>query len=110
MAEVCNFGDLSLSISGGVLGLLGPNGGGFLVTSMSIFLAIASRNAKAFIVIFLSFWYVVNDDHGASRWLDFAGFFGAATPVVTLTYFGVAAAAAVASQALYSLRLQRDLG
>lgn len=83
--------------------------GGLFVTAMSILLAIASRNPKAFIVIFLSFWYIANDSKGRAPALDFAGFFGTATPAVTLTYLTIAAIAGIASHAVYTARLQRDL-
>lgn len=89
--------------------LLALLAGAAFVTAMSTLLAISSRNPKTFIVLFLTFWYVVNDTKGASPWLDFAGYFGTATPAVALTYFALAIAAGIASQAVYALRLQHDL-
>jgi len=58
--------------------------------------ATALRNPKAFIVLFLSFWYIVINDKGATPALDFAGFYGKATPAIVLTYalIGIALLAA----------------
>ena len=39
-------------------------------------LGVISGNPKTFIVLFLTFWYVVVNDKGATPALDFAGFFG----------------------------------
>ncbi|HEY0368730.1 MAG TPA: hypothetical protein VGC85_03965, partial [Chthoniobacterales bacterium] len=48
------------------------------VGAAATLLGIVSGNAKTFIVVFLTFWYVVVNDKGASPLLDFAGFFGTA--------------------------------
>jgi len=62
--------------------------------------AVALRNPKAFLLLFLSFWYIVINDRGATPALDFAGFYGKATPAIVAAYalLGAAllAAAAVA--------------
>lgn len=49
-------------------------------------LGIVSANPKTFIVAFMTFWYLVVNDKGASPELDFAGFFNVATPSVTAAY------------------------
>ena len=49
-------------------------------------LGIVSSNPKTFIVAFLSFWYIATQDKGASPELDFAGWFGTATPAVIASY------------------------
>ena len=49
-------------------------------------LGILSANPKTFIVGFLTFWYVATQDKGASPSLDFAGWFGTATPFVIASY------------------------
>lgn len=49
-------------------------------------LGIVSANAKTFTVLFLTFWYIAVQDRGASPELDFAGWFGAATPAVIAAY------------------------
>jgi hypothetical protein len=54
--------------------------------------AVALPSPKAFIVLFLSFWYLVINDKGATPALDFGGFYGTASPSVALTYAGVGAA------------------
>ncbi len=74
-----------------------------LATSMG---AITS-NAKTFIVVFLSFWYVVVNDKGATALLDFAGFYGTATFRTTLVYGAVAVAALLAAQLFHRARLVR---
>jgi ABC-type transport system involved in multi-copper enzyme maturation permease subunit len=62
-----------------------------LIASAATSLAIISGNAKTFIVLFLSFWYVALNDAGRTAALDFTGVYGRATPMVTLTYFAIAA-------------------
>jgi hypothetical protein len=49
-------------------------------------LGIISANPKTFIVAFLSFWYVTLSDKGMTPSLDFAGWFGTATPPVLAAY------------------------
>ena len=68
-------------------------------------LGILSANPKTFIVGFLSFWYIATQDKGASPELDFAGWFGTATPMVIASY----AAAALALLALAQLFHAREL-
>ena len=54
--------------------------------------AVALPSPKAFIVLFLSFWYIVVNDKGATPALDFGGFYGKAPPSVALTYAAISAA------------------
>ena len=61
------------------------------VCAAATFLGVISGNAKTFIVLFLSFWYVAVNDKGAMPALDFAGFFGVHPRVAA----GYAIAAAV---------------
>lgn len=49
-------------------------------------LGIVSSNPKTFIVVFLTFWYVTTQEKGASPSLDFAGWYGTATPAVVAVY------------------------
>lgn len=51
----------------------------FFVAATATALGVVTSNPKTFIVGFLSFWYVVVNDHGANPMLDFAGFYGHAT-------------------------------
>ncbi|HKS25590.1 MAG TPA: hypothetical protein VJZ76_22565 [Thermoanaerobaculia bacterium] len=54
--------------------------------------AVALPSPKAFIVLFLSFWYIVVNDKGATPALDFGGFYGKSPPSVALTYAAIGAA------------------
>jgi hypothetical protein len=65
-------------------------------------LGIVSSNPKTFLVLFLTFCYVVMNDQGASPAMDYAGFFGATTPAVTAGY-GLAAIGALVAAQLYHL-------
>jgi hypothetical protein len=70
-------------------------------------LGVTTRNAKTFIVGFLSFWYLVVNDKGASPMLDFAGFNGAAAPRTVVTYAGIGVAAIVLAHVAHRARLTR---
>ena len=71
-------------------------------------LGIFSSNGKTFILAFLTFWYVVVNDNGLSAGLDFAGFYGKATPAVTVTYAAIGIAALAAAQVFHISRLRRS--
>lgn len=66
-----------------------------------------SGNAKTFIVLFLSFWYVVVSDKGATPALDFAGFYGKTTLPVMLAYVVIGVALLAAATAARSVTLRR---
>ena len=66
--------------------------GAFFTAAAATALGVVSGNAKTFIVLFLSFWYIVVNDKGATPALDFAGFYGKATPSISLTYVLIGAA------------------
>lgn len=68
-------------------------------------LAIISSNPKTFIVLFLSFWYVVVNDKGATPFFDFAGFFSVPRFAVTATYAAIAIAFVAAAEAIHRFRL-----
>lgn len=60
-------------------------------------LGVVSANPKTFIVAFLSFWYIATQDHGHSPSMDFAGWYGTATPMIIASYaMGALALLAVA--------------
>ena len=61
--------------------------GSLFLASSAIALGVASGNPKTFMVSFLMFLYVVMNDSGKSPGLDFAGWFGIATPDVQGIYF-----------------------
>lgn len=70
-------------------------------------LGIVSSNPKTFIVVFLTFWYIVLSDKGSSPALDFADWFGKTTPSVTAAYAAIAMAFLVLAQLFHSWELRR---
>ena len=66
------------------------------VAAAATAIGVISSNPKAFIVLFLSFWYLVVNDAGHTAAFDFAGFYRAATPAVVAGY-------GLAGVALYGL-------
>lgn len=66
--------------------------GAFFTVAAATALGVVSGNAKTFVLLFLSFWYIVVNDRGATAALDFAGFYGKATPAISLTYVLIGAA------------------
>lgn len=70
-------------------------------------LGIVSSNPKTFIVAFLTFWYVTTQDKGLSPGLDFAGWFGTATPAVIATYALVGVASLAVAQVFHASELRR---
>jgi hypothetical protein len=75
-----------------------------LVSAASTFLGVMSSNPKTFIVVFLSFWYVVVNDAGRTSGLDFAGFYSAATPSVVIGYALLAVVFYLAAEIVYGRR------
>ena len=78
--------------------------GAFLTVAAATALGTISGNAKTFIVLFLSFWYVVINDKGAMPALDFAGFYGKATPAIMVTYALIAIALLAAATLADAIR------
>jgi hypothetical protein len=78
------------------------------VVSTATSLGVISGTPKTFVVVFLTFLYVVINAKGASPALDFAGFYGTATPAVTLAYAAAGAAFLALAQVVYAVRLRRD--
>ena len=62
------------------------------VAALATSLGIISGTPKTFMVVYLTFLYIVTNDNGVSAVLDFAGFYGTPTAVVTATYAAIAAA------------------
>jgi hypothetical protein len=79
-----------------------------LVASMATALGILTANPKTFIVGFLTFWYVVMNDKGASPLLDFAGFYGRFTGTTIVLYVCLSIAAIAVAQIFYRTRLARE--
>jgi hypothetical protein len=78
------------------------------VAALSTSLGVISANAKTFILLFLSFWYVVVNDKGITTTLDFAGFFGTPLARVTMIYAAAALVLSFAAQAVYAMRLRAE--
>lgn len=70
-------------------------------------LGVVSANPKTFIVAFLTFWYIATQDKGASPELDFAGWFGTATPAVTAAYAAIAVAMLALAHLFHASELRR---
>ena len=77
------------------------------VAAASTALGILSANPKTFLVGFLTFWYIAVQDKGHSPALDFAGWFGAATPMVIASYAAVALGALILAQLFHANELRR---
>jgi hypothetical protein len=82
--------------------------GVLFVVAAATALGIVSSNPKAFIVLFLMFWYVAISDKGASPQLDFAGWFGTATPSVTAAYAAIAAVLLILAQLFHARELRHN--
>jgi hypothetical protein len=78
------------------------------VVGFSTLLGIVSTNPKTFLVLFLTFWYVVVNDGGKTPSLDFAGFSGVATPAVLASYLTLAILAVVVAEAYHRVDLRRN--
>ena len=91
----------------GGLSLLALFCGIFLVAATATALGVMTANAKTFIVCFLSFWYLVVNDHGATPMWDFAGFYGRANIATIAGYAVVSVLAVGVTQIFYRARLTR---
>lgn len=61
-----------------------------VIAAVATSLGVISANPKTFIVLFLTFWYVVVNDAGKTKSLDFGGFYGTPSIGVTAMYAGIA--------------------
>jgi hypothetical protein len=68
-------------------------------------LGVISGNPKTFIVLFLTFWYVVVNDAGKTKSLDFAGFFTTPAMGVMGMYAGIAIVLIAAAAMVHRARL-----
>lgn len=75
------------------------------VSAVATSLGIISTNAKTFIVLFLSFWYIVVNDKGATPSFDFAGFYAARPPVMVM-YAAIAIVLLAAAEVVHRVRLR----
>ena len=69
-------------------------------------LGVISGNPKTFIVLFLTFWYVVVNDHGKTKPLDFAGFFATPAIGVMAMYAAIAIVLLAAAEMVHRARLR----
>lgn len=77
-----------------------------LLTAAATMLGVVSANPKTFIVVFLTFWYIVVNDRGRTAWLDFAGFFSTPSARVTLVYGALSAAFLFGGYVAHAVRLR----
>lgn len=77
------------------------------ITAAATALGVVSANPKTFLVLFLTFWYVVMSEKGQSPALDFAGWFGTVTPQVIAVYALLATAMLASAHAYHSWELRR---
>ena len=77
------------------------------VAATATTLGVTTANPKTFIVGFLTFWYVVVNDHGQNPMLDFAGFYGRGTTTTLFLYGAISMAAVLFAQFFYRARLAR---
>ncbi len=82
--------------------------GVLFVAAFATALGVITGNPKTFLVAFLSFWYVVVNDRGASPLIDFAGFYGTATRATLLLYATLSVVVMVAAASAHRLRLARS--
>lgn len=79
----------------------------FFVAATATSLGILAGNSKAFLALFLSFWYLVVNDRGASPLLDFAGFYGAPSLRTIGFYIALSIAALASAQVFHQAKLKR---
>lgn len=68
-------------------------------------LGVISGNPKTFIVLFLTFWYLVVNDGGKTKSLDFAGFYGTPAISVMVMYGAIAMVFVIAAAIIHRARL-----
>jgi hypothetical protein len=69
-------------------------------------LGIISSNPKTFVVLFLSYWYIVVNDKGQTPYFDFAGLFKTPPVWVTLIYAALAVALLAVAEGVHRVRLR----
>lgn len=98
---------IARTLSHGPLALAALLGGILFVAALATALGIISANPKTFIVVFLTFWYLVVNDHGQNPWFDFAGLYGHRATMTIVSYLAISIAAVVFALAFYRARLAR---
>jgi len=84
--------------------LLSLSIGLFFLGSTATATGFLAGTPRAFVVLFLSFWYVVLNDGGRTPVLDFAGFYGIATPSTRWLYLVLAVGFLAIAQGVHTLR------
>lgn len=82
--------------------------GGIFVAASATAIGVLSGTPRAFLLLFLCFWYVVLNDGGASPVLDFAGFYGSAGPGTRGLYLGLGVVSLAVAESFYRIRLARS--
>jgi len=77
------------------------------VAALATSLGVMTSNAKTFIVLFLSFWYLVVNDRGANPWFDFAGFYRGGDATTMAAYAVTSIGLLFLAQTLFRTRLAR---
>jgi hypothetical protein len=75
------------------------SGGALLASAFALLLGLATGTPKTFVALYLGFWYVVLNDGGKAPTMDFAGWYGRATPAVQLGYLAATVAAVLTALA-----------
>ena len=84
--------------------------GTLVAASLAVLLGLATGTPKTFLVLYLAFWYVVLNDGGHAPALDFAGWYGLATPGVQAAYFAALILMAAAASAVQAAKNRRHSG
>ena len=79
--------------------------GSLFIAAAAVALGVISNTPKTFTVLFLTFWYVVVNDKGMTRALDFAGFFGKANGAVIAAYAAIAMVMLAAAEVVHRRRI-----
>jgi ABC-type transport system involved in multi-copper enzyme maturation permease subunit len=82
--------------------------GAAFTAAFAVALGVMTGNPKAFVVLFLMFWYLALNDSGRSPGFDFAGWYGIATTSVRLKYFLLTLAALGLSHLFHQWHLKKN--
>lgn len=78
------------------------------VTAAATLCGVGTANAKTFIVGFLTFWYLVVNDHGASPLLHFGGFYLPTSARTLMVYAAISFACIIVALVIQRARLLRQ--
>ncbi|AGY60495.1 hypothetical protein GKIL_4249 [Gloeobacter kilaueensis JS1] len=80
-----------------------------LVTAAAVALGTWTGGPTTFIALAIPLLYLIFNDGGRTGWLDFAGWYGVATPVVQTGYAALSAVLLFIAQAGHALKRRRNL-